>query len=78
MWVGLILGPARWVKDPLRIRVAVSCGVGCRHSSDLVLPWLWQKPAAAALIRTLAWELPYAAGVALKSNKNPTNKQNDA
>ena len=26
-------------------------------------------PAASALIRPLAWELPYAAGVALKKNQ---------
>ena len=25
--------------------------------------WLWCRPAAAALIRPLAWEPPYAAGV---------------
>ena len=36
-------------------------------SKDLVLLWLWHGPAAAAPIRPLAWELPYAAGVALKS-----------
>ena len=28
-----------------------------------------------ALIRTLAWEHPYAAGAALKSNKTKTNKK---
>ena len=28
---------------------------------------LWCRPAAVALIRTLAWELPYAAGMVLKS-----------
>ena len=33
---------------------------------DLVLLWLWHRPAAATLIGPLAWELPYAAGVALK------------
>ena len=37
---------------------------------DPVLRWLWHRPAAAALIRTLAWELPYATGVALKRKKN--------
>ena len=31
--------------------------------------WLWCRPAAVALIQLLAWELPYAAGVALKSKK---------
>ena len=33
---------------------------------DLALLWLWHRPAAAALIRPLAWEPPYASGVALK------------
>ena len=39
--------------------------VGCRCSSDLAL--LWQRPAAAAPMRPLAWEPPHAAGAALKS-----------
>ena len=30
--------------------IATSCGVGCRHSSDLVLLWLWWRLAVAALI----------------------------
>ena len=30
------------------------------------LLWLWHKPTALALIQPLAWELPYAAGKALK------------
>ena len=36
---------------------------------DPVLLWLWHKPSAVALIQPLAWELPYAAGVALKGPK---------
>ena len=48
----------------LRILRCWSCGVGHRHSSDPAL--LWCRPAAAALTRPLALELPYAAGVALK------------
>ena len=44
----------------------MSCGVGCRHSSDTALLWLWRRPAAAAKIQPLAWELPYATGAALK------------
>ena len=48
--------------------MAVSCGVGCRCGLDLSLLWLWHRPAATALIRPLAWELPYALGAALKSN----------
>ena len=35
-----------------------------------MLLWLWHRPAAAALIQLLAWELPYAAGVAIKRKKN--------
>ena len=33
---------------------------------DSALLWLWCRLAAIALIRILAWELPYAVGVALK------------
>ena len=33
---------------------------------DRVLLWLWHRLAATALIRLLAWEPPYVAGVALK------------
>ena len=50
----------------------MSCGVGHRHSLDLVLLWLWYRPAAAAPIRTLAWESLYATGSALK---NKTKKK---
>ena len=56
----------QWVKGS---SVAVSCGVGCRHGSDLALLWLWCRPAGAAPIRSLAWELPYATSAALKINK---------
>ena len=42
----------------------MTCGVGRRHDSILVLPWLWL--AAAAPTQLLAWKLPYAAGIALK------------
>ena len=47
--------------------VAMSYGVGGQCGSNLML--LWCRPAAVALIGPLAWELPYAAGVALKQNK---------
>ena len=58
----------------------MSCGVGQRYGSGLALLWLWCRPAAVALIRLLAWELPYAAGVALKrkekkgSGTNPSDE----
>ena len=47
----------------------MSYGVGLRNGSDLELLWLWPRLAAAALIGPLAWKLPYAIGVALKSKK---------
>ena len=62
---GSIPGLTQWVKDP----VATSCHIGRGRGSDLALLWLWCRPAAVAPIRPLAWELPYAAGVALKRQK---------
>ena len=47
----------------------MNCGVGLRRGLDLVLLWLWCRLATVALIRPLAWEPPYAAGVALKPKK---------
>ena len=41
-------------------------GVGCRHGSD---PTLLCRLVATALIRPLAWEPPYATGVALEKAK---------
>jgi len=42
----------------------MSCCIGCRCSLDPKL--LLCRLAAVAPIRPLAWEFPYAAGVALK------------
>ena len=55
--------------------MAVSCGVGCRRSSDPALLWLWCRPAAAAPIPSLASELPYATGAALKNQKKNKRKE---
>ena len=44
----------------------MSSGVDHRRGSGPEVPWLWYRPAATAQIRPLAWELPYATGVALK------------
>ena len=62
--VDLIPGLAQWVEDP---GVAVSYGVGHRCGLDSVL--LWCRLTATAPIRSLAWEFPYAEGVALKKTK---------
>ena len=59
----------------LTIGVAVSCGVGCRCSSDPVLLWLWRRLAATALIGPLAWESPYATGAALEKAKRQKKKK---
>ena len=53
--VGSIPDLTQWVKGS---GIATSCGVGHRHGSDPVLPWLWCRLAAAAPIQPLAWELP--------------------
>ena len=55
--------------------IAMSCGVGCRRGLDLVLLWLWSRPAATALIRPLAWEPPCAAGAALEMAKRQKKKK---
>ena len=47
----------------------MNCGVDHRCGLDPVLLWLWCRLMAAALIPPLAWELPYAVGVALKRPK---------
>ena len=39
----LVPGLAQWVK---RSGTAMSCGVGCRFGSDLVLLWLWCRQEA--------------------------------
>ena len=44
----------------------MSCGVGRICGSDHKLLWLCHRVAATAPIRPLAWEPPYAVGVALK------------
>ena len=53
----------------------MSCGVGCRHGSDLTLLWLWCRPAATAPIHPLAREPPCAMGAALKRQKKKKKKK---
>ena len=78
---------AQWLTNPtrnmrLRVRslasgsgVAVSCGIGCRHSSDLALLWLWHRQSAIAPNGPLAWEPPYAVGAALEKTKKTKPKK---
>ena len=51
----------------------MSCGVGRRHGSDLVV--LWYRLAATAPMRPLAWEPPHAAGAVLRKNTKYQKKK---
>ena len=55
----------------------MSCGVGRRLSSDLALLWLWPGLAAAAPIRPLTWEPPYASGAALERKQKDKKKKKE-
>ena len=67
---GSIPDLAQWVMDPILPR-AVMQVIDEAWNPEMLQQW--PRPAAAALIEPLAWELTYAMGVALKSRK--TNKQ---
>ena len=56
----------------------MSCGVDHSCGSNPVLLWLWCRLAAAAPIKPLVWELPYATSVVLKKkfNKVCAKKEN--
>ena len=47
----------------------MSCGIGYRRGLCLLLLWLWHRPATVAPVQSLAWELPYAEGVAIKRKR---------
>ena len=53
----------------------MSCGVGRRRGSDLALLWPWRRPVTLAQIVPLAWEPPYALGVALERQKKKKKKK---
>ena len=52
----------------------MSCGVGHRCGLDLAMLWLWHRPAATAPIGPVAWEPPYAVGMALERQKRQKKK----
>ena len=63
--VGLIPGLAQWVKD-LQVTDA---------TCNLMLLWLWCRPAAAAPIQSLAQEILHVAGAALKKLKKKKEEE---
>ena len=67
MWVGS-LAPL----SGLRIQQCSKLSCTLRWlGSPWVLLWLWCRPATAAQIQSLAWELPYVMGTIIKiKNKN--------
>ena len=51
------------------------CCAGCRCGLDPELLWLWRRLEAMALIGPLAWEPPYAKGLALKRKRKKGQKK---
>ena len=64
---GSIPGLAQWVTGS-------GCGVGHRPGAGPTSLWLWCRPLATAVIRSLVWEVPYAMGTALKRQNKNKNK----
>ena len=62
---GMIPGLPQWVEDLALLQAAVADAAwifsGCL--------WLWHRVAAAGPVQLLAWERPYATGVALRAKK---------
>ena len=75
---------APWVKNPTSMRMRVQSlallrGLRIWHCRKLQcrlwMLWLWHRPAAAALIQLLAWELPYVSDAAIKRKKKRKKTQ---
>ena len=66
---------AQWLMNPTRNHEVMGSIPGlAQWVEDPVLLWLWCRLAARAPIGPLAWESPYAMGMALEKAKKKKKK----